>query len=58
MNSIKEKSVYVLIYLPIIIYIYFLYFYSLNKPIGDDFDSVLMFLNNYVDMNSIKDKFL
>jgi len=57
-NSIKEKSVYVLIYLPIIIYIYFLYFYSLNKPIGDDFDSVLMFLNNYVDMNSIKDKFL
>lgn len=58
MNNIKGKKYLIIGCMPIIIFVYILYFYSLNKPVGDDFDSVLMFLNNYVDMNSMKEKFL
>jgi hypothetical protein len=57
MINIKEKYLYILFILPILFYFILLLLYSVNKPFGDDFHSVLIFLNNYSELNSIVDKF-
>ncbi|KIM09351.1 MAG: hypothetical protein KU28_01650 [Sulfurovum sp. PC08-66] len=58
MNTKIEKFQIFYLLIPIVIYLYLLLQYSANRPVGDDFHSVLNFLNIYLDKNTLEDKLL
>ncbi len=53
---LKKSANWIIISFPILFFFTFIFIYAVNLPFRDDYTSVLLFLNNFIDSHHFSDK--